>query len=100
MRIAKQFLIACVLSAAALPALAMDETAMKNGEMMMMGADGKMMMMMPAGDGMKMMDTAMMKNGHKMKGPVIMMMDQGKMMMMEDMKMPDGKMMSEHMMMK
>ena len=101
MRVLKTIALAGLVSAAALvPALAIDEMAMKNGEMMMMGADGKMMMMTPAGDAMKMMGDTMMKSGHEMTGPMIIMMEGGKMMMMDDMKMPDGKMMSDHMMMK
>jgi hypothetical protein len=90
---------AFLTAALALPAFAMDEMMMKPGAMMMMGPDGKMMEMMPAGDAMKMMDEAMAKNGKPMMAPMIMMMKDGKMMMMEDMKMDDGKMMSEHMMM-
>ena len=95
----KSVMTAALLTAAlGLPAFAMDVTAMKDGEMMMMGADGKMMEMTPAGDAMKMMGDAMMKSGHEMKGPMIIMMEGGKMMMMDDMKMGDGKMMSDHMM--
>jgi len=95
----KTMMAAALMTAAlALPSLA-DEMGMKDGSMLMMGADGKMMMMTPAGDAMKMMSDAMMKNGHEMKGPMIMMMSGGKMMMMDDMKMGDGKMMSDHMMM-
>jgi hypothetical protein len=65
--------------------------------MMMMGPDGHMMSMAPAADQMKMMGDAMMKNGSEMKGPMNFMMQGGKMMMMNDMKMDDGKMMSDHM---
>ena len=78
MRVLKTIMLTGLLSAAAaLPAMAMDEMMMKDGAMMMMGADGKMMNTMPAGDAMKMMGDAMMKNGHEMKGPMIMMMTGG-----------------------
>lgn len=100
MRTLMKVVVAGLLSAAAVAPAFADDMAMQDGHMMMMGADGKMMEMAPAGDAMAMMKDAMMKNGHEMKGPVIMMMTDGKMMMMDDMKMDDGKMMSEHMMMK
>jgi hypothetical protein len=81
----------------AMPAIA-DDMAMKDGMMSMMGPDGKMTSMMTSGDGMKKMSEAMSKMGTEMKAPVIMMMTDGKMMMMNYSKMSDGKMMSDHMM--
>ena len=71
---------------------------MKNGEMMMMKPDGQMMTMTPSGDQMKMAEDAMMKHGEEKKGPMVTMMHDGHMMMMNDMKMDNGKMMSDMMM--
>jgi hypothetical protein len=59
-----------------------DEMMMKNGSMMMMMPDGKMMTMTPSADQMKMAEDAMMKHGAEMKAPVMMMMHDGHMMMM------------------
>ena len=84
---------------AAVPALA-EDMMMKDGMMHTMQPDGHMTMMTPSGDQMKMMQDAMMKQGTEMTGTMIIMMHDGHMMMMDDMKMDDGKMMSDHMMMK
>ena len=65
--------------------------------------DGQWMMMMPNNGHMHVMqgDAAMnemmKQHGKPVPGNMIMMMHDGKVMMMEDMKMPDGKTMSEHM---
>jgi len=68
--------------------------------MVMMQPDGHVTTMTPSGDQMKMAQDAMMKHGTEMKAPVMMMMmHDGHMMMMNDMKMDDGKMASDHMMM-
>ncbi|RBP02031.1 hypothetical protein DFR50_15628 [Roseiarcus fermentans] len=83
---------------AAVPALA-DDMMMKDGTMVMMQPDGHVTTMTPSADQMKMAQDAMMKHGTEMKAPVMMMMHDGHMMMMNDMKMDDGKMASDHMMM-
>lgn len=72
-------------------------TMIKEGMMMMVMPDGRMSMM-PMSD--KMMSGMMMKEGKAMTGNHMMMMSGGKVYMMEDKKMSDGKMMSESMMMK
>ena len=87
------FVAACAFTA---PAFA-EDMMMKDGTMMMVMPDGKMMNM-PASD--KTMSDMMMKDGKVMSGTHIMMMSGGKMYMMDDKKMSDGKMMSDHMMMK
>jgi len=81
-------IIACTFT---LPALAAD-TKMKDGAMMMMTPDGKMMVMDKPD---QMMSDMMMKEGKPMAGNMMMMMHRGKMMMMEDEKMDNGKMMSD-----
>ena len=83
---------------AAAPAFA-EDMMMKEGAMVMMQPDGHVTTMTPSGDQMKMAQDAMMKHGTEMKAPVMMMMHDGHMMMMNDMKMEDGKMASDHMMM-
>lgn len=83
---------------AAVPAFA-DDMMMKDGAMVMMQPNGHVTTMTPSGDQMKMAQDAMMKHGTEMKAPVMMMMHDGHMMMMNDMKMDDGKMASDHMMM-
>jgi hypothetical protein len=83
---------------AAVPAFA-DEMMMKDGEMVMMKPDGHMMTMTPSPDQIKTAQDAMMKHGTEMKAPVMMMMHDGHVMMMNDVKMDDGKMASDHMMM-
>jgi hypothetical protein len=82
----------------AVPAVA-DDMMMKDGAMVMMQPDGHVTTMTPSGDQMKMAQDAMMKHGTEMKAPVMMMMHDGHIMMMNDMKMDDGKMASDHMMM-
>ncbi len=79
------------------PAFAMDPMMMKDGQAMTILPSGETMMM----DKMDkpMMEMAM-KNAKPVKAGTIFMMNDGKMMMMEDMKMENGKMMSEEMMMK
>ncbi len=86
-------------SALTVPALAqtMGESMMKDGTMMVMMPDGRMSTMQSSD---KMMSDAMMKDGKPMTTTHMMMMSGGKVYMAEDKKMSDGKMMSEHMMMK
>jgi hypothetical protein len=87
----------CALS---LPALA-DEMGMKANEMMMMGPDGKMSTMEMSDPKMaKEMGEMMEKHGKPVSHNMMMMMYDGKMYMMQDMKMSNGKMMSDEMMMK
>ena len=100
MRIQTLFSLAALLLASGAPALAADATAMNAGSMMM--KPGEMMMMMPSGQTMMMpamsgdmaaKDADMMKTATPLPDCVIMMMGKdGKMMMMHDMKMADGKM--------
>ena len=72
------------------PALAMDPTMMKPGETMMMMPNGQMGSMMVTD---KAMTDAMMKTAKPMDNCVMMMMGgDGKMYMMDDMKMADGMM--------
>jgi hypothetical protein len=66
---------------------------MKDGQMMMVMPNGQMHAMKPDADATK----TMSKEGKSMPGNMMMQMQGGKMMMMQDMKMPDGKMMSDHM---
>ena len=68
---------------------------MKDGMMMMMMPDGRMSRMQKSD---KMMSDMMMKEGKPMTGTHMMMMSGGKMYMMEDKKMSDGRMMSDMMM--
>ncbi len=68
---------------------------MKDGMMMMMMPDGRMSRMQKSD---KMMSEMMMKEGKPMTGTHMMMMSGGKMYMMEDKKMSDGRMMSDMMM--
>jgi len=86
-------------SALTVPALAqtMGESMMKDGTMTVMMPDGRMSTMQSSD---KMMSDAMMKDGKPMTTTHMMMMSGGKVYMAEDKKMSDGKMMSEHMMMK
>jgi hypothetical protein len=66
---------------------------MAPGAMMMMKPDGTTMMMPPMTGDMATQDEAMMKSAKPMDACMIMMMGKdGKMMMMQDMKMTDGKM--------
>ena len=95
------------IAALSSPAFAQTGPSANSFEMMRDGKtvmrDGQMLMMMPnTGHFHTMqsdaaMNDMMAKNGKAMPANMIMMMHNGKMMMMEDMKMPDGKMMSEHM---
>ena len=92
--------LALMAGAFAAPALA-DEMQMKPGQMMMMGTDGKMTTMQMDNSKMSKEMMGMMDKAAPMKSPMMMMMGtDGKMHMSEDMKMPDGKMMSDPMMMK
>lgn len=68
---------------------------MKEGQMLMVTPDGKVQAVKPDAG----MNTMMSKEGKMLPGSMMMKMEGGKMKMMQDMKMPDGKMMSEHMMM-
>ena len=87
-----------IMAATTIAAVAMDSMMMDKGSTMMVMPDGKTATMKTMDD--KMM--SMMKDQAKpMDKAVIMMMGtDGKMYMMEDTKMPDGKMMSDSMMMK
>lgn len=91
-----------LLAASALtgPALAQtmgDASMMKEGTMMVVMPDGRMSTMASSD---KMMSDTMMKDGKVMTSAHMVMMSGGKVYMAEDKKMSDGKMMSEHMMMK
>ena len=66
---------------------------MKDGQMMMVMPNGQMHSMKPDADA----TATMSKEGKSMPGNMMMQMQGGKMKMMQDMKMPDGKMMSDHM---
>ena len=90
-------IIACAFT---VPALAADTEMgmhmdMKEGAMMMMTPDGKIMTMDKPD---QMVSDMMMKDGGPMTSNMMMMMHDGKMMIMKDRKMPDGKMMSDMMM--
>jgi len=76
-------------------AFAMEPMMMKDGQAMVVMPDGQSMMM---DSDMKMMEMAM-KNATPVTEGMIFYMQDGKMMMTKDMKMEDGKMMSESMMM-
>lgn len=98
MRSIKTFAAAAIVAVVAFPALAMDNMMMHKGETMMMMPDGTM-------GTMKTMDPAMakmmMKDAKPMTNCMMMMMgEDGKMYMMEDMKMSDGMMACEGMMKK
>ena len=87
-----------IMAATASAAAAMDSMMMDKGMTMMVMPDGKTATMKSMDD----KTMSMMKDMAKpMDKAVIMMMGaDGKMYMMEDTKMPDGKMMSDGMMMK
>jgi hypothetical protein len=69
------------------------------GSMTMITPDGHMQTVKMTDEHMKSMMTDMMKNGQTLSAPMMMMMmSDGKVHMMPDTKMSDGKMMSEHMM--
>lgn len=92
----KLLAIASVVTAISLPALA-QATMMKKGEVMMMTPDGKMATMSMNKD----MMATMMKDGKPIDHCLITMMgDDGKMMMMQDMKMSNGMMACNEMMKK
>jgi hypothetical protein len=86
-----------IVAATTLAAAAMDNMMMDKGMTMMVMPDGKMASMKTMDD--KMM--AMMKDKAKPmdKAVILMMGTDGKMYMMEDTTMPDGKMASDAMMM-
>ena len=85
------------IMAVVVPASAMDTTMMAKGETMMVMPDGKMATMPMMDEKMSM---EVMKMAKPMDKPMIVMMgSDGKMYMMEDTNMPDGKMMSDDMMM-
>jgi hypothetical protein len=103
MRVLKTALAALVFTAIAVPAFAADSMMAGNQSMMMKPGETVMMMpngqtmMMPAmkadTDAMKANMDAMIKAAKPMDACMIMMMGtDGKMYMMDDMKMPDGKM--------
>jgi len=97
MRALKLICAAGIMAGFAMPAFAMDTTMMKKGETMMVMPTGEMGTM-PAMDAA--MATEMMKTAKPMDNCMMMMMgEDGKMYMMDDMKMADGKMACETMMM-
>ncbi|MEO6923685.1 MAG: hypothetical protein ABI142_07660 [Bryocella sp.] len=76
-------------------AMAASEGAMaKPNTMMMTGPDGRMMSVEM---NQQMMDNAAIKAAKPMPGTQMMFMKNGKMYVIKDSKMPDGKMWSEHM---
>ena len=84
-----------IMTGVVMPALAMDMTMMKKGETMMMMPSGEMATM-PAMDAA--MATEMMKTAKPLEHCVMMMMgEDGKMYMMDDMKMANGMMACESM---
>jgi hypothetical protein len=83
--------------AAATPALAQDEMMMMENRPMMISPTGEMMMMTESMDE-SMMNMAM-KNATEVEDGTIFFMSGGKLYMVRDMKMENGKMMSESMMM-
>jgi hypothetical protein len=100
MRALRQMLVAAIaIGALSAPALA-DEMMMKNGEVVMMGPNGKTTTMQMTDPNMSMMGKMMMKHGHAVPPNTMIMMYDGKMYMMQDMKMTNGKMASDMMMMK
>jgi hypothetical protein len=86
-----------IMAATAFGAVAMDTMAMEKGTTVLVMPDGKWMQVKTMDD--KMM--SMMKDKAKPMDKAVMMMmgTDGKMYMMEDSAMPDGKMMSDNMMM-
>lgn len=90
-------LAAGCITVATAGAFAADGMMMKDGMMMMVMPDGHMSKMMKAD---KSTMDMMMKDGKPMTGAHMMMMSGGKMYMMEDKQMANGKMMSDGMMMK
>ena len=80
-----------------LPALSQSGTMMKDNGAMMMSPTGQMMMT-------EKMDASMMemamKNAKPVEAGTLFFMSGGKMYMLQDMKMENGKMMSDQMMMK
>jgi hypothetical protein len=106
MRMLKIVGLVALLAVTSAPAFAADSMmsgqsmTMAPGAMMMMKPDGTTMMMPPMTGDMATQDDAMMKSATPMDGCMIMMMGKdGKMMMMHDMKMADGKMACDEMMM-
>lgn len=74
---------------------------MDEGTFLLVQPNGQTMTMTPSAGKMKMLEDAMMKHGTEMKSPIVVMMHDGKMMMMmNDMKMDDGKMISDEIMAK
>jgi hypothetical protein len=104
MRIFKIAGLVALLAAVSAPAFAADSMmagqsmTMAPGAMMMMKPDGTTIMMPPMTGDMATQDEAMMKSATPMDDCLIMMMGKdGKMMMMHDMKMADGKMACDEM---
>jgi len=92
--------VAIAMSALAVPARA-GETHMKPGTMMMIEADGKTTSMQMDDSKMSKEMMGMMDKATPMTSPMMMMMGaDGKMHMANDMKMSDGKTMSDAMKMK
>ena len=93
----KTILLAGALTSAMSLASSAAET-MKNGTVMMMMPNGQTSSMdMTDPTMMHEMSTMMMKHGKKVSQTMIMMMMGGEMYMMPDMKMSNGKMMSDNM---
>ena len=80
-----------------MPAVAQEEMMMKENQPMMISPTGEMMMMTESMD-QSMMNMAM-KNATAVEDGTIFFISGGKLYMMQDMKMENGKMMSEQMMM-
>ncbi len=97
MRLAKTIAAALLAgSVLAAPAVAMEPMMMKDSQAMVIKPNGESMMF---DTDSAMMDDAMAAATPVEEGMIFFMQD-GKMMMTQDMKMEDGKMMSESMMMK
>ena len=103
MRTTIAFGLAALLAVTALPSFAAD-SMMASGNHSMMMKPGETMMVMPSGQTMMMapmkgeMDAGMMKMAAPVAKCIIFMMGKdGKMYMMDDMKMKDGKMACEEM---
>ena len=96
--------LAALVATAAVPSFAADSMMMASSNHSMMMKSGETMMVMPSGQTMMMapmkgpMDPAMMKAATPLDKCMIFMMGKdGKMYMMDDMKMKDGKMACEEM---
>lgn len=104
MRTTIAFGLAALIAAAALPSFAAESMMMASGNHSMMMKSGETIMVMPSGQTMMMapmkgaMDAGMMKMAAPLDKCMIFMMGKdGKMYMMDDMKMKDGKMACDEM---